>query len=107
MSTSNTISTSYQCEITDATMEPRFHEGEIVFASGSEAPKVGDDVVVSYFCPTLDGPVVAVRRVENINVSQVTLAQIGTGRRRTMRLELVDFIHPVTGRHTAALKGPA
>ena len=83
------VADTYTVTVPDASMEPRFREGYLLYVTSSEAPTAGDDVVVK----TVTGELL--KELVSIDDQVVQLRQFNPAKLITVQRRDVVSLHPV------------
>ena len=76
-------------------MQPRYREGDIIYADPQLTPQDEDDVVISF---KVDGAFVGVvRELVNMNASNITFKDLETGQTKEFSVNDLYAVHVVVG----------
>ena len=87
--------TAYAMTVYGTAMQPRFKEGDIIYADPQLTPQNEDDVVLSFkFDSSFVG---VVRELVNINATNITFKDLETGETKMFSLNDLYAVHVVVG----------
>ena len=87
--------TAYAMTVYGDQMQPRYREGDIIYADPQLTPQVEDDVVISF---KVDGSFVGVvRELVNMNANNITFKDLQTGETKMFSLNDLYAVHVVVG----------
>lgn len=87
--------TAYAMTVYGTAMQPRYKEGDIIYADPQLTPQAEDDVVISF---KVDGAFVGVvRELVNMNTSNVTFKDLETGQTKEFSINDLYAVHVVVG----------
>ena len=87
--------TAYAMTVYGTAMQPRYREGDIIYADPQLTPQDEDDVVISF---KVDGAFVGVvRELVNMNTSNITFKDLETGQIKEFHLNDLYAVHVVVG----------
>tara|TARA_R100001510_G_scaffold45981_1_gene42799 strand:- start:311 stop:961 length:651 start_codon:yes stop_codon:yes gene_type:complete len=87
--------TAYAMTVYGDQMQPRYREGDIIYADPQLTPQVEDDVVISF---KVDGSFVGVvRELVNMNANNIMFKDLQTGETKMFSLNDLYAVHVVVG----------